>query len=89
MYRDFLVPNNLVENATFLEQDLVPYVLKALSKSSLCSYIMVQHTKSSLFSDIRDDTGTFADALTDKYFVDAEMGNFTSMTPGIIDVSGR
>ena len=31
---------------------------------------------------IRDDTGALADALVDKYMVGADMGNFTSMTPG-------
>ncbi len=36
--------------------------------------------------DIRDDTGVLADSLTDKYLYDADMGNFTSMTPGMTDV---
>lgn len=36
--------------------------------------------------DIRDDTGALADAMVDKYLADAEMGNFTSMTPGLTDV---
>lgn len=65
-YIDFLVPNNLTENATFLANDLVPVILKSLH--------------------IRDDTGALADAMVDKYLADAEMGNFTSMTPGLTDM---
>lgn len=37
--------------------------------------------------DIDDETGELAAALTEKYLADAEMGNFTSMTPGLTDVS--
>jgi len=37
---------------------------------------------------IRDDTGALADALVDKYMVGADMGNFTSMTPGLTDMLG-
>jgi carboxylesterase type B len=68
LYRDFLLVNDLLENSTFLAEDLIPTILKGLN--------------------IRDDTGTFTDALIDKYFVGAEMGNFTSMTPGLIDMLG-
>jgi len=36
--------------------------------------------------DIDDPTGELAAQLTEKYLGTAEMGNFTSMTPGLIDV---
>ena len=39
------------------------------------------------FADIDDPTGQIADDLTKKYLGSAEMGNFTSMTPGLTDVS--
>jgi len=35
---------------------------------------------------ISDDTGALADYFTKKYLSKAEMGNFTSMTPGLIDM---
>lgn len=79
------MPNNLTEDEDFLANELVPVILKSLRKlytirelKRLC----LKHT----FADIRDDTGALADALTDKYLADAEMGNFTSMTPGLTDV---
>ena len=39
--------------------------------------------------DIDDPTGEIAAELTLKYLGDAEMGNFTSMTPGLTDVSKK
>jgi hypothetical protein len=36
--------------------------------------------------DIDDPTGELAAQLTEKYLGTAEMGNFTSMTPGLTDV---
>jgi carboxylesterase type B len=35
---------------------------------------------------IADETGAVAQALTDKYLAGAELGNFTSMSPGLIDL---
>ncbi|KZS04109.1 Carboxylic ester hydrolase [Daphnia magna] len=67
-WKDYLEPNNMTSNATFLENDLVPNILKALH--------------------VRDDTGVLADALVDKYLADADMGDFTSMTPGLTDMLG-
>lgn len=37
--------------------------------------------------DIEDETGELAANLTEKYLAGAELGNFTSMTPGLTDVS--
>ena len=37
--------------------------------------------------EISDETGTLAEALTSKYLSKAEPGNFTSMLPGLVDVS--
>lgn len=67
-WKDYMEPNNMTTNGTFLEVDLVPNILKALH--------------------IRDDTGVLADALVDKYLADADMRDFTSMTPGLTDMLG-
>ena len=40
-----------------------------------------------IIPDIRDDTNVLAQSLTEKYMVGADMTNFTSMTPGLTDVS--
>lgn len=37
--------------------------------------------------DIDDPTGELAAQLTEKYLGTAEMGNFTSMIPGLTDVN--
>lgn len=37
-------------------------------------------------SVIEDESGELAAQLTEKYLGDAELGNFTSMTPGLTDV---
>nr|CAH0102948.1 unnamed protein product [Daphnia galeata] len=66
VYNDFLVPNNLTENESFLANELVPLILKSLF--------------------IEDESGELAVQLTEKYLGDAEMGNFTSMTPGLTDL---
>ena len=83
---DYLVPNDLVNNATYLANDAIPTILKSLRKflvefCAKCFYI-------SFFcsSDIDDPTGQIAKDLEAKYMVGADMGNFTSMTPGLTDV---
>lgn len=39
-----------------------------------------------LFSGIDDTTGAITDVFQDKYFRTEEVGNFTAMVPGLIDV---
>jgi hypothetical protein len=36
---------------------------------------------------VRDDTGALADVLVDKYLTGFQLGNFTDMIPGLMDVS--
>lgn len=40
------------------------------------------------FSGIEDTTGMVSDLLNEKYFRSGELGNFTAMTPGLIDICG-
>ena len=40
-----------------------------------------------IVTDIADETGELAAALTEQYLGYAEMGNFESMEPGMVDVS--
>jgi hypothetical protein len=39
-----------------------------------------------LITGISDETGELAASLTAKYLANAELGNFESMAPGLIDV---
>ena len=52
----------------------------------MCSTIDMLFVYFLLNAGISDDTGALADYFTKKYLSKAEMGNFTSMTPGLIDV---
>ena len=36
---------------------------------------------------VRDDTGALADVLVDKYLTGFQLGNFTDMIPGLMDVN--
>ncbi|KAK9510784.1 hypothetical protein O3M35_005496 [Rhynocoris fuscipes] len=40
------------------------------------------------FSGIDDTTGAITDVFKDKFFEQNEMGNFTAMTPGLVDICG-
>lgn len=40
-----------------------------------------------VFLGIVDTTGALTDVFTDKFFTKDQIGNFTAMTPGLIDVS--
>jgi len=66
LYGSYLLPNGLIDNSTYLANDAVSDILKALY--------------------IPDPDNVLADQLTEKYFKGADMGNFTSMTPGFTDM---
>jgi hypothetical protein len=40
-----------------------------------------------MVAGVRDDTGALADVLTDKYLTGFQLGNFTDMIPGLMDVN--
>ncbi|XP_034230889.1 glutactin-like isoform X2 [Thrips palmi] len=40
------------------------------------------------FSGINDDTGALSDVFRRKFFSESDMGNFTRMTPGLVDMCG-
>ena len=87
IYNRFLVPNNLTEDEEYLANDAIPMILEALRKFEFNS-IKVYHSLFIITSiDIPDPTGEVAIQMQQKYLADAVMGNFTSMTPGLTDVS--
>lgn len=52
-------------------------------------YLRHNLTKVTLeFSGIDDDTGALSDVFREKYFKESDLGNFTLMTPGLIDICG-
>ncbi|PNF36333.1 hypothetical protein B7P43_G00515 [Cryptotermes secundus] len=52
-------------------------------------YLRHNLTRTTLrFSGIEDTTGMISDLLNEKYFQSGELGNFTAMTPGLIDICG-
>ena len=79
IYQGYMLPNNLTDNATYLANNAVPDILKAICKSNNLEEIYL----SSIWSLIHNITGTdisdpgniLADQLTEKYFRGAEMGN--------------
>ena len=90
-----MVPNNLTEDEEFLANECVPVLLNALRKLSnetskldlKCFLELFQLIFMKTKIDIDDPTGELADQLTEKYLGTAEMGNFTSMIPGLTDVN--
>lgn len=40
-----------------------------------------------MYTGVTDETGGVAHTFTDTYFDESELGNFTDMLPGILDVS--
>ena len=77
------MPNNLIDNATYLANDAVPDILKALCKTHFIYSIVIlflcccHHLLQLFFHnviDIPDPDNVLADQLTEKYFKGAEMG---------------
>ena len=81
------MPNNLLENSTYLANDLVPLILSALGMYN-CKSLSENHRNRSLLEiGVADPDGEIALSMTEKYLGYAEMGNFQSMIPGLTDVS--
>ncbi|XP_033606831.1 carboxylesterase 1E isoform X3 [Cryptotermes secundus] len=49
---------------------------------------VTRHEGSFILGRIEDTTGMISDLLNEKYFQSGELGNFTAMTPGLIDICG-
>jgi len=70
----------------------VPFVhnlfsfVESLTSMITISYLLHDRIILFYFTDIDDPDNVLADQLTEKYLKGAEMGNFTSMTPGFTDV---
>ncbi|XP_046687175.1 juvenile hormone esterase-like, partial [Homalodisca vitripennis] len=71
-------------NSTFMD-----FILERNNATNNTDYLVNDFLKATLqFSGIDDTTGAITDVFQDKYFRVEEIGNFTAMVPGLVDICG-
>ncbi|RZF46069.1 hypothetical protein LSTR_LSTR004782 [Laodelphax striatellus] len=74
---------------SFFLGNIYDFILVRDNVTNDTEYLKKEFIKDTLqFSGIDDTTGAITDIFQDKYFKDDEVGNFTAMIPGLIDICG-
>lgn len=74
---------------SFFLGNIYDFILERNNITKNTSYLTNDFLKATLqFSGIDDTTGAITDVFQDKYFRSNEVGNFTAMVPGLIDICG-
>ncbi|XP_039281301.1 esterase E4 isoform X2 [Nilaparvata lugens] len=74
---------------SFFLGNIYDFILVRDNNTNDTEYLKKEFIKDTLkFSGIDDTTGAVTDTFQDKYFKDDEVGNFTAMIPGLIDICG-
>ncbi|XP_073986767.1 juvenile hormone esterase-like isoform X2 [Rhodnius prolixus] len=74
---------------TFFLGNIYEYILERKTANNKRPQLDDFFTEVALkFSGIEDTTGAISDVFKDKFFQQNEMGNFTAMIPGLVDICG-
>ncbi|KAG8252389.1 hypothetical protein J6590_057810 [Homalodisca vitripennis] len=74
---------------SFFLGNIHDFILERNNATNNTDYLVNDFLKATLqFSGIDDTTGAITDVFQDKYFRVEEIGNFTAMVPGLVDICG-
>ncbi|XP_054284421.1 glutactin-like [Macrosteles quadrilineatus] len=74
---------------SFFLGNIHDFILERNNATNNTDYLINDFLKATLqFSGIDDTTGAITDVFLDKYFKIEEIGNFTAMVPGLVDICG-
>nr|XP_018917077.1 PREDICTED: pyrethroid hydrolase Ces2a-like isoform X2 [Bemisia tabaci]XP_018917078.1 PREDICTED: pyrethroid hydrolase Ces2a-like isoform X2 [Bemisia tabaci]XP_018917079.1 PREDICTED: pyrethroid hydrolase Ces2a-like isoform X2 [Bemisia tabaci] len=74
---------------SFLLANIYTYLLEANNLTHNSEYLKTSFTRSVLrFLGVEDTVGAVSDLLNQKYFRHDQLGNFTAMIPGMVDICG-
>ncbi|XP_075211345.1 carboxylesterase 4A-like [Lycorma delicatula] len=74
---------------SFFLGNIYDFILERNNVTNDTNYLSKEFIKATLqFSGIVDTTGAITDVFEEKFFKEDEIGNFTAMTPGLIDICG-
>ena len=87
-YKKYVRPHDYEFDEEFMKYGIVPAIFGAFGGlKNVTIHLKNFQINILCWTGVRDDTGALADVIIDKYLAGFQMGNFSDMIPGLIDVN--